>query len=218
MIKIIKGILSADDLAGLEARLDHAQFKDGRSTAKGMARNVKKNQQLDAASNPELLAWLQKKIEGHEEFKFYTRPKAVTPVRISRYGPGEEYGRHSDNAMIGGVRTDVSFTLFLSDRDSYQGGELEIDAGFSQLRFKLKAGDMVTYPTQYVHRVAPVQSGRRLAAVGWVHSYIREPLKRETLADLDILRSHYLKQHGHDALADLMLKSSKNLERMWLDL
>lgn len=218
MIRIIKQVLSPDEVTRVVAELGAAAYYDGKRTANGMARAVKNNQQLDEQRHAELLGGIRQKILEHNEFRLYARPKALTPLMISRYAVGQEYGRHSDNAVIGGLRTDVSFTLFLGDPKSYDGGELEIDLGATKMRFKLASGNMVIYPTQYVHRVTPVTRGERLAAVGWAQSVVADVLKRETLADLDVARALYLQRHGHDQLADIMFKTSTNLERMWADM
>lgn len=104
---------------------------------------------------------------------------------FSRYTPGMSYGTHVDNAVMAGKRTDLSFTLFLSDPRSYEGGELVMQDNGAERAFKLPAGQMILYPTSVPHRVAEVASGARLAAVGWVRSYIRDTGEREILFDLD---------------------------------
>lgn len=108
---------------------------------------------------------------------------------FSRYEQGMAYGNHVDNSIMRGVRTDVSVTLFLSDPDQYGGGQLVIDSPAGEQEIKLAVGCAVTYPTTPLHRVAPVLSGERLAAVTWVRSFVRDAAKREMLFDLDT--AHY---------------------------
>jgi len=217
MIRVIENVLDAGTLEEVRGELAQARFIDGKETAHGMAKAVKSNLQLDPAQHAPLITRLTETILRNAQFHLWTMPARMTPVTVSRYEPGMVYGAHSDDALIGGARTDVSFTLFLADPASYQGGELTIDTGFNELKFKLQAGGMVVYPSGDVHRVIPVTEGVRLAAVGWVQSRIRDSRQREVVADLERVRKAYLARHGPDALADLMLKTSGNLQRMWLE-
>jgi PKHD-type hydroxylase len=146
-----------------------------------------------------------------------TRPKAIIGPLFSRYQPGHAYGPHVDDALLGGVRSDVSFTLFLSPPDSYDGGELIIDTPAGEEAFKLGAGSVVTYPATALHRVAPVTRGERLAGAGWVRSYIRDAGQRELLFDLDTARRRLFDREGKTAEADLLAKCAANLMRMWCE-
>jgi hypothetical protein len=107
------------------------------------------------------------------------RPKALSPLLFSRYEKGMHYGSHVDDALMDGMRTDVSFTLFLSDPKSYDGGALAIESTSGEESFKLAAGSLVAYPSTSLHQVAAVTRGARLAAVGWARSFIRDPARRE---------------------------------------
>lgn len=202
----------------LAASLDHVNFADGGTTAFGMARNVKKNTQLDPRQHPEAVRELSKLIQQHPSFRTLAMPVRMTAPRIARYTQGMEYGNHSDNAVISGVRTDLSFTLFLTEPSSYEGGELVLELPQGETKVKLPAGAMVLYDSGCIHRVNPVLSGERLVAVGWVQSRIRDSLQRQTIVDLEGMRASYLKSHGHDRHADLLLKTSANLQRMWSQL
>jgi PKHD-type hydroxylase len=217
VIRIIRNLLPDDLLSEIRAALEDASFLDGKLTALGMARNVKNNLQLDGAANKSLIARLTKAITIHPEFRLYVMPVKLTPIMVSRYDVGMEYGIHSDNNVISGVRTDVSFTLFLENPAAYEGGELAIDSGHGETKFKLPAGWMVMYPSGPLHRVTPVTTGRRLAAVGWAQSWFRDARQREIVAEMEYVRKMYLAQHGHDRIADLLLKSSYNLQRIWIE-
>ena len=182
------------------------------------ARLVKAN--LQAADGPEteaLRALVRSRLLEHPLFALATRPKAVIGPLFSRYEPGHAYGTHVDNAVIDGVRTDVSFTLFLSEPASYDGGELIIDTPSGEEAFKLAAGSVVTYPATTLHRVAPVTRGARLAAAGWVRSYLREAAQRELLFDLETARRRLFEREGKTAEADLLAKCAANLMRMWCE-
>lgn len=129
----------------------------------------------------------------------------------------KNYGSHVDDAMIGGLRTDVSFTLFLSDPKGYSGGELVIETAAGEDGIKLPAGSLVAYPTTVQHRVAKVTRGERLVCVGWVRSYIRDAAHRELLFDLDTARRRMFAREGKSADYDLISKSTANLMRMWIE-
>nr|WP_223287248.1 Fe2+-dependent dioxygenase [Halomonas elongata] len=116
------------------------------------------------------------------------------------------------------MRTDLSFTLFLEEPEHYEGGELLIDNTAGEQTYKLPAGALVLYPSSTLHRVEPVTEGRRLAAVGWVQSQVRDPQQREILFDLDTTRRQIFEQSGKTRHFDLISKSLTNLLRMWADI
>ena len=218
MIITIADVLSAADLAEIGATLVASRFEDGRHTAGWSARLVKNNEQArDSATLRLLRERVSKAIEGNEVFAAAVRPKALTPLLFSRYGPGREYGTHVDNPLIDGVRTDVSFTLFLAPPDTYGGGELVIETLGGEEDIKLPAGHLVAYPSTTLHRVAPVTDGERLAAVGWAQSYVRDGARREILFDLETARRRLFEQSGKTPEFDLLAKSAANLFRMWAE-
>jgi PKHD-type hydroxylase len=218
MILAIADILSAADLAEVRAGLVQATFVDGKATAGWSARLVKSN--LQASEGPELdrvRALVEARLTEHAVFALATRPKAIIGPLFSRYEPGHAYGTHVDDALLGGVRSDVSFTLFLSPPESYDGGELVIDTPAGEEAFKLAAGSLVAYPATTLHRVAPVSKGERLVAAGWVRCYIRDAGQRELLFDLDTARRRLFDREGKTAEADLLAKCAANLMRMWCE-
>ena len=218
MIITIADVLSATDLAEIGTALAAARFEDGRHTAGWSARLVKNNEQArDSATLRLLRERVARSILDNEVFTVAVRPKALTPLLFSRYGPGREYGSHVDNPLIEGVRTDVSFTLFLAAPESYDGGELVIETSAGEEDVKLPAGHLVAYPSTTLHRVAPVTRGERLAAVGWAQSYIRHSDRREILFDLDTARRRLFEQVGKTPECDLLAKSAANLFRMWAE-
>jgi len=218
MIITIADVLSAADLAEIGAALAASRFEDGQHTAGWSARLVKNNEQArDSATLRLLRERVTKAIEGNEVFAAAVRPKALTPLLFSRYGPGREYGTHVDNPLIEGVRTDVSFTLFLAPPETYGGGELVIETFGGEDDIKLPAGHLVAYPSTTLHRVAPVTDGERLAAVGWAQSYVRDGARREILFDLETARRQLFEQSGKTPEFDLLAKSAANLFRMWAE-
>src|SRR5262249_12307659 len=114
-------------------------------------------------------------------------------------------------------RSDVSFTLFLAEPESYEGGALVIESAAGEQEFRLAAGSMVVYPSTTLHRVAPVQNGERLAAVGWARSFIRSADQREILFDLENARRDIFDAHGKTPAFNQLSKCSANLLRLWLD-
>jgi PKHD-type hydroxylase len=216
---VIGDVLSADDIKTIRTALRGAQFVDGRATAGFAARAVKNNTQASGSdrSIETIRNLAAERILAHEVFSLAVRPKALTPLMFSRYEPGMNYGSHVDDALMQGLRTDVSFTLFLSDPQSYDGGELVIESAGGEEAIKLAAGALVAYPTTTLHRVNAVTRGERLAVVGWARSFIRDAARREMLFDLDTARRQIFARDGKTAEFDLMSKSIANLMRMWVD-
>jgi PKHD-type hydroxylase len=215
----IGNVLSSEEVATVVATLERARFVDGNATAGFAARTVKNNRQ--AAGSDRSLETIRKlvaeRILGNDVFRLAVRPKALTPLLFSRYETGMHYGSHVDDALMGGMRTDVSFTLFLSDPNSYDGGELTIESASGEEAFKLDAGALVAYSATSLHRVADVTRGARLAAVGWARSLVRDPARRELLFDLDSARRQMFAREGKSAEFDLVSKSVANLLRMWVE-
>jgi PKHD-type hydroxylase len=216
MILAIADALTKADLAEVHAGLATATFVAGKATAGWSAKLVKANlQALDSPELHRLRTLVQARLVAHAVFGLATRPKTILGPLFSRYEPGHEYGAHVDDAMMGGVRTDVSFTLFLSAPESYDGGELVLDSPAGADTFKLDAGNIIVYPSTMLHHVAPVTRGQRLAAVGWVRSYIRHAAQRELLFELETARRRLFEREGKTPDGDLLAKCAANLLRMW---
>jgi len=160
---------------------------------------------------------VEARLEQNGVFQSAARAKRIVKLLLSRYERGMAYGAHVDDAMMGGQRTDLSFTLFLSDPQTYEGGELVIERTEGDRAFKLPAGHLLLYPSTTLHRVEPVTRGVRLAAVGWVRSLVREEAQRELLFDLD--QAVQLLRDGGDRerALDLVLKTRSNLLRRWVE-
>ncbi len=216
---IIGDVLSPDDIETVGDALQRARFVDGRETAGFAARLVKDNRQ--AAADDHSLDAARKlvatRILGNEVFRLAVRPKALTPIMFSRYEPGMQYGSHVDDAIMHGLRTDVSFTLFLGDPQDYDGGELVVETAAGDDAVKLAAGSLVAYPSTSLHHVAQVRRGVRSVAVGWARSFVRDAAQRELLFELDTARRQLFAREGKSAEFDLISKSTANLLRMWSD-
>jgi PKHD-type hydroxylase len=216
---VIGNILSGEELETVNAALERAHFVDGKATAGFAARMVKSNQQVDGSdrSLETIRKLVAERVLGNDVFRLAVRPKALSPLLFSRYETGMHYGSHVDDALMDGMRTDVSFTLFLSDPTSYDGGELTIESAAGEDTFKLDAGTLVAYSATSLHRVGDVTRGARLAAVGWARSFVRDPARRELLFDLDTARRLMFARDGKSASYDLVSKSLANLLRMWVE-
>jgi PKHD-type hydroxylase len=219
MFYVIADVLDRAAVAAAVGVLDKAKFVDGRATAGWHARLVKNNLQAPAGDTAvdALRASLAAAIAGNALFEAVARPKALSPLILSRYEPGMAYGAHVDDAIMQGMRSDVSFTLFLSDPATYDGGALVIDTPGGEEEIKLPAGSLVSYASTALHHVSPVTRGSRLAAVGWARSFVRDAARRELLFDLDTARRNLFAREGKTADFDLLSKTSANLLRMWAE-
>ncbi|TGY87762.1 Fe2+-dependent dioxygenase [Marinicauda algicola] len=219
MTALLQNVLTAEEIARIgELVTGEDRFEDGKATAGWAAKRVKANEQ--AKSGPRLDAvrrLVRAALERHELFASYAVPKAVFRILVSRYRPGMEYGLHVDDAIMSGHRADLSFTLFLSDPSSYEGGELVIEAAEGETAIKLEPGQAVVYPTGALHRVAPVASGERLAIVGWVQSLVRRADRREVVFDLDQTIRALHQAKAPQAAIDRLLKTKANLMRQWAE-
>jgi PKHD-type hydroxylase len=218
MLIVVSGIMPRPLLDELREFLPRAPFEDGRSTAGWSAALVKRNAQ--ASPDPAVDMWREKLaaiLAAHPVFHLAAQPRRIIGPMLSRYVAGDEYGPHVDEPMMDGARVDLAFTLFLSEPETYDGGELTIDSPSGAEAHKHEAGSVVLYPATTLHRVAPVRRGTRYAAVGWVRSLIREPARRELLFDLETARRGLFAQHGKTPEHDLLSKTYANLQRMWCE-
>ena len=189
----IPRILTVDELATCRTRLSAATWTDGRATAGSQSAKVKENLQLpeDGADARDLGQIVIRALERNPIFMAAVLPRHVFPPSFNRYEQGMAYGAHVDNAIrqVGRsplrLRTDVSATLFLSDPNDYDGGELIVEGTHGAQSVKLPAGDLVVYAATSLHRVAPVTRGARNAAFFWVQSMVKDESERALLFELD---------------------------------
>lgn len=218
MFLVLPAVLSPAEAAVLVEAASDLPYVDGRTTAGRFVRDIKANDQ--AVATPErdaILSRVEQGLRAHPLFRAAARPKALTPLILSRYRAGQTYGLHVDDALMGGLRTDLSFTLFLADPDSYDGGALIVEDSLEARAIKLQAGDAILYPSSTLHRVDPVTKGTRLAVVGWVQSLIRDPAQREMLFDLDQAVETVFARDGKSDLFDRLAKTRSNLLRLWAE-
>lgn len=225
MLISIPNVLDSETVHAVRKHLDQADqnWIDGRATSGYQGAPVKLNQQIDEQSN--VAQTCQKIIinalERHPLFISATLPNMVYPPMFNRYGAGMAFGAHVDGSFRihpqtgQKLRTDVSATLFLSDPDDYDGGELQIEDTYGVQRVKLGAGDMVVYPAISVHQVTPVTRGVRVASFFWVQSLVPDDGRRSLLFDMDNAIQR-LNQAGADAGAcRTLIGCYHNLLRQW---
>ena len=227
MIIHLRQVLDAGQLAQTREILRRAEWADGRATAGEQSSLAKRNQQLPERA-PEALRLGEIVLEAlaaHAAFVSAALPLRIFPPLFNRYGPGMGFGEHIDNAVraspLSGLRlrTDLSCTLFLSDPETYDGGELVFPDGSVERRVKLAAGDAVLYPASTVHRVEPVTRGERLASFFWVQSMVRDLTQRQMLYDLDRTVIAVRARLGdEDPAAVALVGHYHNLIRMWAEL
>ena len=192
-------------------------WRPGEDTAGWHARPVKHNHQLQrgCSLHLQLAAELEQQLLGHPLLQATAFPKRIHSLLFSRCGVGEGYGRHTDNAFMAAGRSDLSFTVFLSDPNDYQGGALVLESPMGEEAIRLPAGHAIVYPSTMLHRVEPVTAGERLVAVGWIESRIRHSDQRELLFELDTARRALFARSGNDEIFDLISRSYSNLLRRW---
>lgn len=219
MILIIKDVLTDDQCDQIIEDMAAMRFQPGTKTAGWHARLVKNNEQTDRMHRgyKPLNTKVSQAIMNSAEFTLACRPRHLTDLKFSRYRDGMEYGSHVDDPVMAGVRSDISFTLFLADPGSYDGGELVMENTDGDASYKLNRGQMIAYSSTRLHRVAPVTAGERICAVGWTQSWVRDPAQREILYELDLARRGIFQRESKSREFDLISKSHANLVRMWVD-
>lgn len=217
MQMLIAGVLSPEDLIEVRQAFEKAQFVDGRETAGWAAKTVKNNIQ-SKAGDPALngvRTLVAERLKANALFQMAVRPKQMTPLLFAQYRDTMTYGSHVDDALMQGVRTDISFTLFVEEPESYDGGELVIESTAGENPIKGPAGSIYIYPSTTLHRVDAVTRGVRRVAVGWVQSHVRNADQREILFDLDTARRALFAKSGKSQEFDQLSKSVANLLRLW---
>lgn len=199
---------------------DATLFESGERTAGRAARPRKRNLQA-VSDRPEvqrILATVRKALGRHAVFQRFAVPARLGRMLVSRFDPEMTYGSHFDDAFIDGLRTDLSFTLFLSAPESYSGGELELQSPMGSQALKLPAGCALVYPSDQLHAVRPVEDGVRLAVVGWIQSRVRSAPQRQLLFDLAQATDRVRDADGSldDAVTELK-RVRNNLLRLWSD-
>ncbi len=223
MMLRIPGLLSPDEMRQCRKALQEASWQDGRATAGHLAAQVKSNLQLplDSAVGRDVGNFLLDKLGRNPLFMSAALPLKVLPPRFNRYEGGGTYGNHIDNSCftIPGtaikIRSDVSTTVFFSDPEAYDGGELIVEDTFGHQSVKLPAGDAIIYPGSSLHRVNPVTRGTRYASFFWTQSLVAPDEQRRLLYGLDQEIQQLTQRHPDDPSLAGLSGTYHNLLRMW---
>ena len=211
-------LLNPKELDSIKKELDKENqgWEDGKNTAGSHAAKVKNNLQLKRKSDisKKLSLLIKQKILNNALIKSFTLAKHIHGIMFTKSSKGMSYGSHIDNAYMSSGRADLSFTIFLSEKNQYEGGELLIENLSSESEFKLDKGEILVYPSTYLHSVKEILKGERIVCVGWIESYVKSIEEREYLFDLDAGARNLLAKHGRSDELDLIFKSYSNLLRV----
>ena len=224
MLLHLKNVLTPAQVTDMRQALDQADWQDGKLTAGNASYKQKSNLQLHQ-EDPlarQLGDFILHTLSQREDFMGSALPAKIYPPMFNRYEGGGQFGFHVDNAIRQvpntpvKVRTDLSMTLFLSEPDEYQGGELVIEDTFGTQEVKLPAGDMVLYPSTSIHKVNPVTEGARVSSFFWLQSLVSDNEQRRTLHQLDqSIQGLRLKTQEDDEHIQQLIWVYHNLLRQW---
>ncbi len=222
MLIRIPAVLSVEQLRVVHGLLVRSAFVDGRLSAGVMASRVKRNEEVsvEAGQFEQLNNIVMGSLVPHPLYKAAALPYRVARPLYARYAEDMEYGPHIDDPVMGDgprYRSDIAVTVFLSDPESYVGGELVITTSFGEQYIKYPAGDAVMYPASSRHHVAKVTKGERLVAVTWIQSLVRDAARRELLYELHQAREKLLRQLPHAEETRHVDTAYVNLIRMWAE-
>jgi PKHD-type hydroxylase len=225
MLLHVPDVLNAEQLVQCRAALDAAEWTDGRVTAGHQSAKVKNNLQLaeDLPPAREIGTVILNALERSPLFVSAALPRKIFPPLFNRYGAGQSFGFHVDNAIrqvrntAHQVRTDLSATLFFSEPHEYDGGELIVEDTYGSHAVKLPAGDLILYPSGSLHKVQPITRGVRTCSFFWIQSMVRDDGERTLLFDLDTaIRRLGADTPDHPSVVQLT-SVYHNLLRRWAD-
>lgn len=230
MLLTIPNVLTPEQVKEARSILDSAEWVDGKVTAGSQALRAKDNMQLpqDNPAARKVGGMILDALGRNPLFLSAALPKTVMPPMFNRYSGGQQFGTHVDNAIrqIHGqttqIRTDISTTLFFSEPEEYDGGELCVEDTYGVQKVKLPAGHMVLYPSTSLHHVTPVTRGARVCSFFWTQSMIRSDEQRTLLFDLDLAIQRISGDlAGHQAAEQSAVQLTgvyHNLLRQWAEL
>ncbi|WPB57477.1 Fe2+-dependent dioxygenase [Xylophilus sp. GOD-11R] len=225
MLLHVPQVLTAAQVAEFRQQLAEADWTDGRATVGAQGAAVKRNRQLPASSavSQRLAALVLTALARHELYFSAALPLRTVAPLFNRYEGGEHYGLHVDGAVRSGgegqpaIRTDLSATLFLSEPDEYDGGNLVVVDTYGSHEVKLPAGDLVLYPASSLHGVEPVTRGARIGSFFWIQSLVRDDARRGQLFELDQTIQRLRAKLGETDESLSLTNHYHNLLRMWAE-
>jgi PKHD-type hydroxylase len=225
MLLHLPQVLDKAAVAQVRQIIDAAEWIDGNATSGFQAAMAKNNLQLphDAEEAAAAGRIILDGLNANLLFMSAGLPRTILPPLFNRYGPGQTFNSHIDNSIRtlpggGALRADLSATLFLTDPDAYDGGELMIEDLYGLHSVKLAAGDLVLYPSSSLHQVTPVTRGERVSSFFWIQSYVRSAEQRTLLFDMDrSIQTLAAKVGQQDPSVISLTGGYHNLLRMWAE-
>lgn len=227
MMLHIPDVLTQQQVSDLRHTLDHTPcWIDGKQSAGAQAQSIKNNLQVDVQSKEyqHIAPFILHALKQQAMLQSAALPRHILMPMLNCYQDAGNYGNHVDNAVQYSsetgqpVRTDVSITLFLSNPDEYEGGELVVEDSYGTHEVKLNAGDAILYPATSLHRVEPVTAGKRIAAFTWIQSMVKDDWQRTMLFNLDMTIMQLRQKYGETEEAISLTSHYHNLLRQWGDL
>lgn len=223
MLSEIPNLLSQIDLANIKSLIANAQWQSGKLSAGSQAHALKQNEEMDQSCESwnSINQLLIPQLYSHPNFQSMAIPSKVSAAYVSRCSVGMHYGQHIDDPIMGNqnalYRSDIAITVFLSEPETYEGGELTIQSRFGPVAIKLPAGSAVIYPASSLHEVTPVKQGERIVCALWAQSMIRDSQQRELLHELDEARQALLQSTPNAKVTKKVEQVYANLLRMWAE-
>lgn len=226
MMLQIPGVLDRSEVGRIRGLIDAADWVDGNVTSGFQSGLAKRNRQLPEESEAARQAgsMIEAALNRNPMFVAGALPATIFPPLFNRYGVGEAFGDHIDNSIRQTrdgslrIRTDLSMTVFLSEPEDYDGGELTVDDTYGVHQVKLAAGDAILYPASSLHRVEAITRGERVSSFFWIQSLIRDDTRRALLFDMDLAIQRAARGLGQgDAAVVSLTGAYHNLLRMWAE-
>ena len=214
-------LLTDAQMANVDALMADAVYVDGKATAGPGVQDIKNNLQLDrdqSGDPSDVDNMVLQALWNNTTIRGAVLPKRIMAPYYAKYTPGMAYGPHVDNPIMGTkppIRTDVSITIFVSEPDSYEGGELVVKSDVGDAALKLPRGDAIIYPTGAIHAVNEVTGGERRVIVSWMQSMIADPYRRRMVYELDMVCQSLFQKMPHTEEHRILMRTYGNLLRLW---
>ena len=172
-------LLDGEALLWLQDNLKNLEYVDGNIS------NPSPKKRCKMACDGKLYEKINQQYSGHINKRIYSiyNIRRTSQLYFLEYNEGAFYDYHIDNIPCGGVFPHYSMTCFLNNPSEYEGGELVLKIGNTEVEYKLEAGKAIMYPTGLWHKVNKVQSGSRKVFVCWAESIVHDTFMRNYLSE-----------------------------------
>ncbi|MCH9688882.1 MAG: Fe2+-dependent dioxygenase [Deltaproteobacteria bacterium] len=211
----IDNVISETTLARVLQAASAVPFHDGARTAGRWEGQRKCNTQADREGMRSACDAVMDELMTHRALCKRVLPHEAVQPMLSRYRVGDFYGPHEDSPIQSGIRADLSYSLFLGDPSTYEGGELVLGEGKAAVSIKLPSRSLVCYPTGLMHQVLPVTAGQRLVLVGWMQSLVRDPGQRDLLHEVHQTTDRLAAREGLETEVAALSRVYGRLLRQW---